>query len=36
MLLKEIFREAEAFDYNCEAFIKITRICEDISREMEA
>jgi hypothetical protein len=35
MLLKEIFKEMEAFDYNCEAFIKITRIFEDIFREME-
>jgi hypothetical protein len=26
----------EAFDYKCEAFIKITRLFEDIFREMEA
>jgi hypothetical protein len=25
----------EAFDYKCEAFIKITRLFEDIFREME-
>jgi hypothetical protein len=35
-LLKDIFRELEAFDYKCEAFIKIMRIFKDISREMEA
>jgi hypothetical protein len=26
----------EAFDYKCEAFIKITRLFEDMFREMEA
>jgi hypothetical protein len=26
----------EAFDYKCEAFIKISRIFEDIFREIEA
>jgi hypothetical protein len=26
----------EAFDYKCEAFIEITRLIEDICREMEA
>jgi hypothetical protein len=35
-LFKDIFREVEAFDYNCEAFIKITRLFEDIFREIEA
>jgi hypothetical protein len=35
-LFKDIFRESEAFDYNCEAFMKITRLFEDIFREMEA
>jgi hypothetical protein len=34
--LKGVFREEEAFDYKCEAFIKITRLLEDIFREMEA
>jgi hypothetical protein len=29
-------REFEAFDYKCEAFIKITRVFGDIFREMEA
>jgi hypothetical protein len=33
---KGIFREYEAFDYKCEAFIKTTRLFEDIFREMEA
>jgi hypothetical protein len=32
---KDIFREVEAFDYKCEAFIRITRLIEDIFREME-
>jgi hypothetical protein len=32
--LKEIFREFEAFD-KCDAFLKIKRFFEDISREME-
>jgi hypothetical protein len=35
-LFKEIFRELEAFDYKCEAFIKIKRVFEDIFRDMEA
>jgi hypothetical protein len=34
--LKGVFREEEAFDYKFEAFIKITRLLEDIFREMEA
>jgi hypothetical protein len=34
-LLKDIFRELEAFDYKCEAFIKIMRLFEDISSGME-
>jgi hypothetical protein len=33
---KDMFRELEAFDYKCEAFIKIMRFFEDISREIEA
>jgi hypothetical protein len=34
---KDIFRElVEAFDYYFEAFIKITRLFEDIFRETEA
>jgi hypothetical protein len=33
---KEIYSEMEAFDYKCEAFVKITRIFEDIFREMVA
>jgi hypothetical protein len=32
----DIFREVEAFDYKCEAFIKITRPFEDIFTEIEA
>jgi hypothetical protein len=36
LLFSEMFREVEAFDYNCEAFIKITRLFEDIFRKMEA
>jgi hypothetical protein len=35
-LFKDIFREVEAYDYKCEAFIKITRLFEEIFREMEA
>jgi hypothetical protein len=35
-LFKDIFREVEAYDYKCEAFIKITRLFEDIFTEMEA
>jgi hypothetical protein len=35
-LFKDIFREVEAFDYKCEAFIRITSHIEDIFREMEA
>jgi hypothetical protein len=31
---KDIFRELEAFDYKCEAFIKITRLLKDIFREI--
>jgi hypothetical protein len=33
---KDIFRELDAFDYKCEAFIKTTRLFEDIFREMGA
>jgi hypothetical protein len=33
---KDNFREVEAFDYRCEAFIKITRLFEDIFNENEA
>jgi hypothetical protein len=29
------FEAFEGFDYKCEAFIKITRLFEDIFREME-
>jgi hypothetical protein len=35
-LFKNIFREMEAFDYKCEAFIKITRLYEDIFNGTEA
>jgi hypothetical protein len=35
-LFKDIFREVEAFDYNSEPFLKITRLLEDIFIEMEA
>jgi hypothetical protein len=35
-LLKEIIKKLEAFDYKCEAFIKITRLFVDILREMDA
>jgi hypothetical protein len=35
MLGFRFFREVEAFDYECEAFIKITRLIEDIFREIE-
>jgi hypothetical protein len=35
-LLKDIFREVEAFDYKCGAFIEITMLFEDIFGEMEA
>jgi hypothetical protein len=35
-LVKDIFREIEAFDYKCEAFIKITRLLEKKFRENEA
>jgi hypothetical protein len=31
-----MLRKVEAFDYKCEAFIKITRLFEDIFTEMEA
>jgi hypothetical protein len=33
---KDIYRELEAFDCKCEAFIKTKRLFEDIFREMEA
>jgi hypothetical protein len=33
---KDIFREVEAFDYKCEAFIKATRLFEDIFNGNEA
>jgi hypothetical protein len=33
--LKDIIKEMEAFEYKCEAFIKITRLFEDIFREIE-
>jgi hypothetical protein len=36
MLGFRFFREVDAFDNECEAFIKITRLIEDIFREMEA
>jgi hypothetical protein len=35
-LFKDNFRKFEAFDYKCEAFIKISRVFGDIFREMEA
>jgi hypothetical protein len=35
-LLKDFFREVEAFDYQCEAFIKTTRLFEEIYSKMEA
>jgi hypothetical protein len=35
-LFNDIFREVEAFDYNCEASIKFTRLFEDIFTEMKA
>jgi hypothetical protein len=31
-----MLRKVKAFDYKCEAFIKITRLFEDIFTEMEA
>jgi hypothetical protein len=31
-----MLRKVEAFDYKCEAFIKIMRLFEDIFTEMEA
>jgi hypothetical protein len=34
-LFKDIFRESEALNWKSEAFIKITRLFEDIFREME-
>jgi hypothetical protein len=34
-LFKDIFRELEAFDYKCEAFIKKTRLFEDIFKEVK-
>jgi hypothetical protein len=33
-LLKDIFREVEAFDHKYEVFVKITRLFEDIFREI--
>jgi hypothetical protein len=33
---KDIFREFDAFDYYFEAFMKITRLFEDIFKETEA
>jgi hypothetical protein len=35
-LFKDIFREVKAFDYKCEALIKLKRLFEDIFGEMEA
>jgi hypothetical protein len=35
-LFKDSSRGLEAFDYNCEVFIKIMSLIEDIIREMEA
>jgi hypothetical protein len=35
-LFKDIFRELEALDFKCEAFLKIMRVFEDIFRKMEA
>jgi hypothetical protein len=35
-LFKDIFREVEAFDYKCEAFIKVTRLFEGIFNGNEA
>jgi hypothetical protein len=35
-LLKVIFREVEAFDYKCEAFIKVSRLYKVIFREIKA
>jgi hypothetical protein len=35
-LLKDIFREVEAFLNSYEDFIKIMRLLEDIPREMKA
>jgi hypothetical protein len=36
MLFKDILREVEAFDYKCEAFIKVMRLFEDVFTEMKA
>jgi hypothetical protein len=33
---KDIFRKLENFDCKCEAFIKITRLFEDIFKEIES
>jgi hypothetical protein len=33
---KDIFGELESFDYYCEAYIKNTRLFEDIFRKIEA
>jgi hypothetical protein len=35
-LFKDIFREVEASDYKCEAFIKVTRLFEEIFYGNEA
>jgi hypothetical protein len=35
-LFKDILREVEAFDYKCEAFIKVPRLFEDIFNGNEA
>jgi hypothetical protein len=35
-VFKDMFREVEAFDYKCKAFIKVTRLFEDIFIEMKA
>jgi hypothetical protein len=35
-LFKDIFRELEAYDHKCEAFIEIAGLFEHIFREMEA
>jgi hypothetical protein len=35
-LFKDIFREMKAFDYKCEAFIKVRRLFGDISSGNEA
>jgi hypothetical protein len=35
-LFKDYLSEVEAFDYKCEAFIKVTRLFEDIFNGNEA